>query len=84
MNSLMDAAMSHLYKVVLVDNLDRDFIPDKNLVSIKGDIVDSENLTLEEAKALAKRYNDSCPINSDWFAMVKPQSYKLRTMEDFY
>ena len=84
MNSLMDAAMAHLYKVVLVDNLDRDFVPDSNLVSIKGDIVDSENLTLEEAKALAKRYNDCYPVDAQWFAMVKPQSYKLRTMEDFY
>lgn len=78
LESALKDAEGNLYKVVLIDNFNRDTVSDRNLKRIGDEPVESEYLTQEAAKALADRYNDKyLRPNSDWYAVVKPQSYKL-------
>ena len=65
------------FKVILVDNYDRDTVAD---VLLKTDIDGStipESLSLDEAIAYAKRYNDRMPENHFYFAKAVPIDYKL-------
>lgn len=55
-------------KVVLVDNFNREHIEDKLL---------KEELTDAEAESLAQEYNSSHPSNWDYYAVAKPDEYKL-------
>ncbi len=56
-------------KVILVDNLKDENIPDR---------IFQENLTDEEAEAKAKDYNKRhTDISWDWYAMAVPDNYKL-------
>lgn len=56
-------------KVVLVDNYDRDYVADKLL---------RDNLTEEQAIAVAKEYNDKYPDDHSWFAVVRDDLYELK------
>ncbi len=54
------------YKVIAVDNLNRDYIDDK---------IVKDNLTNEEAIKIADEYNKS--INNTWYYRVVKQDYPL-------
>ena len=71
------------YKVVLVDNFNRDWVSD---VMLKDENkVPLEHLTKDQAKEKADAFNAVySSANALWFAMVKPQDYKLHSGAEVY
>lgn len=55
-------------KVILVDNYDREGIPDQLYLS---------NLSMEDARAKAKEYNDSYDDDYPWFARAVEDNHRL-------
>lgn len=72
------------FRVILVDNFDRDNVPDQELYSIDGESVECSGLTMEQAKEIADRYNSRHGDYYPWYAKVVSMNYKLRTLSDLY
>ncbi len=70
------------YKVVLIDNFNRDDVSDYILKDENK--MPLENLSKERAEEIADAYNVGKPAYYDWFAVAKPQDYKLHDGTEVY
>lgn len=65
------------FKVVLVDNFDREIVADKMLTTdVKGNSIPA-SIGLKDACRIVEEYNNSYPDDWDWYAKVVPVDYKL-------
>jgi len=63
---------TNIYKVIAIDNFNRDRIADKLVV---------ENITSTQAVQIVDELNKYTSINSNLFYVIKPQEYELKKVD---